>query len=136
MYNVNYLAILASGIVMMVLGYLWYGPFFGKPWMKMVGMTEKEMKGMNPSDMARSYGLMFVSALILSFVYAHVLIAFQSNSIIMALQGAVWTWLGFIATTMFSGVLWMKKPIKLFAIDSGYYLVGLVLIGVLLTLWK
>jgi len=136
MYNINYPAVFISGVVMMILGYIWYGPIFGKAWGKMVGMSEKEMKDMKGSEMARSYGMMFISALVLSYVYAHVLIAFQSDSISMALQGAFWTWLGFIATTQLGKVLWEKKPWKLYVIDSGYYLVGLALIGVVLTLWR
>lgn len=136
MYSINYLAILTSGIVMMILGYLWYGPVFGKAWGKMVGVSEKEMKEMRGSDMVRSYGLMFISTLVLSYVYDHVLIAFQSGSISMALQGAFWAWLGFIATTQLGKVLWEKKPWKLYVIDTGYYLVSLVLVGIVLTLWR
>lgn len=135
MYNINYLAVLASGVIMMILGYVWYGPLFGKPWMKLIGITKSSMEGKG-SEMAKNYGMMFVSALVLSYVLAHVLYAFQSDSIGMALQGAFWIWLGFIATTMLSGVIWTKKPLKLYAIEAGYYLVGLGLIGIVLTLWR
>src|SRR5260221_14097368 len=98
--QVNYLAILVSGIIMMALGYAWYGPLFGKPWMKLMGINKSEMKDVPQSEMMKNYGLMFVSALILSYVFAYVLSVFQVNSIIMAVTGAFWIWLGFIATTM------------------------------------
>lgn len=136
MFEINYLAVLVSAVAMMVLGYLWYGPLFGKPWMKLTEMSEKDMKGNTGIAMAKTYGLMFVSALILSYVFDHILIAFQTASVGMAVQGAIWTWLGFIATTMFSGVLFAKKPVKLFVIDAGYYLVGLIIVGVILTMWQ
>lgn len=134
-FQVNYLAVLASGVVMMILGYLWYGPLFGKPWLKLMGISKTSMQGKG-SEMAKNYGLMFLSALILSYVFNHVLLAFGANSISQALQGALWTWLGFIATTMFAGVLWTKKPVKLYAIDAGYYLVGLAIVGIVLVLWR
>lgn len=133
--QVNYMAVIASGIAMMVLGYVWYGPLFGKKWMKLMGLKNESMKGKG-AEMAKSYGLMFISALVLSYVMAHVLGAFQANSVSLALQGAFWTWLGFIATTMLGGVLWAKKPWTLYFIDTVYYLIGLGIISIILTLWK
>lgn len=134
--QVNYVAVLVAGIIMMVLGYLWYGPLFGKPWMKLMGLSKSSMKGMKTDMMIKNYGLMFVSALILSYVAAFGIPVFQANSIPLALSYAFWIWLGFIATTMFGGVLWAKKPVKLFIIDSGYYLVGLIIISVMFALWQ
>lgn len=133
--DVNYVAVLVSGILMMVLGYLWYGPLFGKPWMKLMGISKSSMKGMKTDVMIKNYGLMFVSALILSYVFAYILVVFQVSSILTAVTAAFWTWLGFIATTMFGGVIWTKKPLKLYVIDAGYYLVGMVIIGIVMTLW-
>lgn len=132
--DVNYIEVLVSGVFMMFLGYLWYGPLFGKPWMKLMGITKSNMEGKG-SEMAKSYSLMFISALILSYVFAYILNAFEVNSILMATTAAFWTWLGFIATTMYAGVIWTKKPLKLYAIDSTYYLVGLIGVGIILTLW-
>jgi hypothetical protein len=31
-FSINYLAILASAIVAMPVGFLWFGPLFGKAW--------------------------------------------------------------------------------------------------------
>ncbi|MBI3341870.1 DUF1761 domain-containing protein, partial [Candidatus Curtissbacteria bacterium] len=36
-FQINYMAVVAAAVVNMVLGFLWYGPLFGKPWMKMMG---------------------------------------------------------------------------------------------------
>lgn len=136
MIEVNYVSVLISGVAMMILGYLWYGPVFGKPWMKLSGLNKSEMNGMKGGDMARLYGMMFISTLVLSYVLAHVLGAFQANDVAMALTGAFWVWVGFIATTMLGGVLWNKKPWMLYVIESGYYLVGLSIISIILTMWK
>jgi hypothetical protein len=135
-FEINYLAILASGIIMMVLGYLWYGPLFGKPWMKLAGITKSDMEKSKKNGAVKEYILMAISALVLAYVFDHILIAFGSNTLVMALQGAIWTWLGFIATTMLGGVLWLKRSLNLYFIDAGYYLVGMILIGIVLTFWK
>lgn len=126
--NVNYLAVLVSGASAMVIGYLWYGPLFGKPWMKLVGVTAKDIEE-GKKDMPKTYGLMFVTALIMAYVLLHTLVLTGADSLNLYLQGAFWTWLGFIATTFFSGVLFNKKPIKLYAIEVGYYLITVLVMS-------
>ena len=60
----NYLALLVAALVPMVIGYLWYGPLFGKTWMNSTGMTEAKMKSAN---MPMIFGFSFLLALILAF---------------------------------------------------------------------
>jgi hypothetical protein len=64
----NYLAILVAAISTVVLGFLWYGPLFGKPWMKLMDidpskMSKEAMKGMN-----KTYALMSIGSLVLAYV--------------------------------------------------------------------
>lgn len=40
-FDINWLAILAAASSL-VIGFLWYGPLFGKAWMKESGMTEEK----------------------------------------------------------------------------------------------
>ena len=48
--DLNYLAILVAGISNMVIGFLWYGPIFGKMWMGLIGKTADELSS-NPIDL-------------------------------------------------------------------------------------
>ena len=42
---VNYLAVLVAAIVSMVIGGLWYSPLlFGNVWMKLSGITQKDVE--------------------------------------------------------------------------------------------
>ena len=45
-------------------------------------------------------------------------------------------WLGLIAATQFPQGIYENRPFKLFAINSGYWLVGLLIIGGLLAVWR
>lgn len=54
MSTLNWWAIIAATLVTFVLGFLWYGPFLGKLWMKEVGLTENDAKKAN---MAKIFGL-------------------------------------------------------------------------------
>ena len=139
MVPVNYLAVFGASVVSMILGYLWYGPLLGKPWMKLMGWTKEGMKGMNQSEMMKMYGLQFLGSLFMSFVLAHALIfasAYLNESGISAgLQTGFWNWLGFIAPVTLVSVLWEGKPWKLWLLNNSYYLVSLMSMGVLLSLW-
>ncbi len=55
--QVNWLAVLAAAISAFVLGGLWYGPLFGRMWMKASGMTEEQVKQGNAG---RTFGISFV----------------------------------------------------------------------------
>ena len=44
-------------------------------------------------------------------------------------------WLGFSATGAMAGVLWEKKPFKLFAINELFRLIGFAVIGGILAIW-
>jgi hypothetical protein len=45
-------------------------------------------------------------------------------------------WLGFFAATQFPQGIYEGRPLKLFVINTGYWLVGLLIIGGLLAAWK
>ena len=134
---INYLAILLCGVAAMVLGFLWYGPIFGKEWSKMVGMTKEKMdkaKGAMP----KTYGLMFISSLVMAYALAHFIwyAAPGTVTLLIGVKTAVWGWLGFVATYAFSKFLFNAedKPWMLLVIDTGYYLVLLVLMGAIIAL--
>ena len=142
MVPVNYLAVLASALLMMVLGGLWYGPLFGKQWIALMGFDPEKVKDMQAAGMGamwKSYALMALGALVMSFVLSHSLIfasAYLGESGLSAgLQTGFWNWLGFIVPVSLGTVIWEGKPWKLWVLNAGYYLVGLLLIGMLLAVW-
>lgn len=133
------MAVIGAAVLSMVLGFLWYGPLFGKPWMKMMGMSKESMKGMKQSEMMKMYGIQAVGSLLMAFVLSHSLIfaaAYLNESGISAgLQTGFWNWAGFIAPVTLVSVLWEGKPWKLWLLNNGYYLVSLCAMGILLALW-
>ena len=139
MVPINYLAVLASAIVMMVLGYLWYGPIFGKMWTELAGLTPEKMAAAKAKGMTMSYVIQAIGALLTSFVLAHAIVFagayMQISGIAAGLEGAFWNWLGFVAPATVGMVLWEGKPWKYWFIVAGYYLVSMLVIGVLLGLW-
>ena len=135
---INYLAVLVSAIANMVLGFLWFGPLFGKSWMALSGVSvpsPEQRKKMGPL-----YLLAFVAALIMAFVMAHALYfastVLQVSGVSAGLQAGFWNWLGFVAVVTLGMVLWEGKSWKLWAIINGYWLVSLLVMGVILGVWQ
>ncbi|HYE22261.1 MAG TPA: DUF1761 domain-containing protein [Verrucomicrobiae bacterium] len=136
-FSPNIWAVVAAAVSNMILGFLWYGTLFRKPWSQEMGMdklTPQQQEQMK-KGMGLSYLLAFIGALLTAYVFAHVLNAFESNSINMAVQGAFWTWLGFIVPVKYGDKLWGGKSHKLFVIEAGYFLVSLILMGIILQQW-
>ncbi|MBI5456715.1 DUF1761 domain-containing protein [Candidatus Kaiserbacteria bacterium] len=138
---INYLAVLAAAISNMVLGFLWYGPLFGKMWSQLMGwgeMTPEKMAEMQKK--ARSaYAASFVGALVMSYVLAHAIIFgttyTQMFGVLGGMTGAFWYWLGFVAPVTVGSVLWDGKPWKLWFINAGYYLAAMLVMGAILGGW-
>lgn len=136
--DVNWLAVLAAGVINMIVGSLWYSPLlFAKPWMESLGLSDKKLEEMKKQvNMGQTYGMMFVGALVMGYVMA-VLVRMTNTTMLDtgALLG-FWVWLGFVAPVMLGGVLFEQKPLKWYFVSTGYYLVVLVLIGALLAVWR
>ena len=136
METVNYWAVFAAAVSNMIIGFLWYGPVFGKPWKKIMGFTDEVMKAMKMTPL-RAVALGFIATLIMACVFAHMLIYIgaylEMSGIMLGLKGAFYLWLGFAAPITAGVVLWEGKPWKLWILNGGYYLVALSVMGVILT---
>ncbi len=138
---VNYWAVLACGAMGMLMGFVWYGPLFGKQWMALTGMTRADMEAAqkNPSKMYRSYAIAFAGALVMAFVLSRG-IAFGnaylgSSGVPAALISAFWFWAGFVAPVLLGPVLWEKKPLRFWMISAGYYLASMLVMAVIISVW-
>lgn len=128
---INGLAVLVVAVISILLGMLWYGPLFGKLWMRGVGM--KKMS--KPKNMGLIYLGMIVNVLILVCALAYVL---SVLGIVSAGFGIMWgliIWFGFMIPLLFEPVLWTKQKLSVFFINAGYRLVMMVIAGAILGMW-
>lgn len=136
MVQVNLVAVLVCGVVAMVIGGLWYSPvLFGNTWMKLAGLTMKDMEAAKKKGMAMSYILNFVAALFMAFVLANIA---QYGGADTAFKGAMlglWVSLGFVATTSIGMVLWEGKSWKLWFLLNVYQVITLMAMGAILAVW-
>ena len=133
---INTLAVLGATVASIVLGMLWYGPLFGKAWMKAAGISDKAAAAAKKKGMgAKNYIGMIIVSFIFSYVLAHFVDYLDVTNFNGAFQLGFWVWLGFMATIHIGSYLWDNKPFKLFVIQAGYSLVQIVLLSWILAVW-
>lgn len=134
-FDLNYFAVLTAGIVSVILGMIWYGPLFGKQWMRLMGFNSKNMKNMKMKPIT-SMILGLITSIVTAFVLALVLSSFAVESMMNGIGVGILVWFGFFATTMLGAVLWENKSFSLYFINALYQLVSLILMSIILTLWS
>lgn len=135
--EVNYLAVLVSAVIMMAIGAFWYSPAgFGKTWAALMGWTSPEKIKAMQQGATKSYIGGFIGALLTSYVLAQFVFLAGATTIVTGATVGFWAWLGFIATTQLGAILWENKPSKLFALNTGYSFVTLLIAGAILALWQ
>jgi hypothetical protein len=128
----NIWAVIAAAVSTFLIGGLWYSPaLFGKAWMRENGFTEEGMKN---SNMVKIFGLAFF----LAFIAAINLAMFMGPEDRIEM-GAFWGFLagfGWVATFIGTHYLFERRSFTLFAINAGYSIVALTVMGVILAAWK
>lgn len=128
--SLNWLAIFVAALSSFLIGGVWYGPIFGKAWMKENNFTEDQLKQRN---MGLVFGLSFALALFAAFNLAMFIgpeadIAFGGTAGFLA-------GLGWVATMVGIHYLFEMRSFKLFFINAGYSTVALTVMGLILGVW-
>lgn len=132
--NLNWLAIIVAGVIYFVIGALWYSPLlFSNLFMKYRGITREEIQSSgNPTE----YLLTLIGDLISALVLAIVLQLAQSVSVTDGIAVGLLVALGFALPSTLTYTVFSGPHKMLWAIYSGYQLVGFAVMGIILTLWK
>jgi len=137
--QINYLAMLVCAILALVLGSIWYGPFFGKKWMEITGINtlDEEKKKEMEKNAWKLYLTQFVLTLFQLFVLDYYLVVLDRAG---GVQNVFWFWLAFIVPTLAGTVMWGNDSKKIawtkFLIQAGYQLTMFVMFGFVLEMWK
>jgi len=134
--DINYIAVFVATLVSFVLGFLWYSPsWFGTTWMKLSGIDMKKAKAAQKKGMGKTMFIGFLSTLVMAYVLAWFIKMMSIGTAIGGMQTAFWIWLGFFAMPQLGIVLWERKPVQLYYINTGHYLVTLLIMGAILAVW-
>lgn len=129
----NYAAVIVSAIVYWLLGALWFGFLFSKPWMALEHITEDQVKGMSP---VLPYIITFLLNLVIAFVLAQICNWRNANTAARGAAVGILLWIGFVGPVTYATYMYEMRPWQLFAINEFYPLVGLCVMGVILGAWS
>ena len=125
--TLNYVAILVAAVAMTIIGGLWYSPLlFGKRWME---LAKVDMNSGNPmTAMAGQFvlSLITVGSLAVVTTWAHPTTIIQGGCVGVLVAA------GFVATAAAGGVIFERRPMGLFWINEGYYVIALSVAGIIL----
>ena len=136
--NINYWAIIVCGILSIVMGSVWYGPIFGKLWMRLCGvdvnMPAEEMKRKQQEAMP-----LYVIQLALSLFQLFVLVHLTGFTVKSGILSALWVWGGFVLPTTAGACMWNadsnKMKLQRFLVQAGFQLVSFIVFGAILGGW-
>ena len=132
-FNVNWLAVIVCAVVNMVVGALWYGPLFGKRWMKEVGYSQEDIRS---GPVWPLYLLAMLNSLCMAFVLANVIAWADVTGIAGGLLLGLVMWIGFTGFTFAVNHAFEGRSIAHWAINACTYLVGLLIMGAILAVWQ
>jgi hypothetical protein len=134
--NINLMAVFVAAITSMVIGSLWYGPLFGKEWMRLSGLGKKEtLDKMKKKGMNKAYILTFVSSLVTAYILSLFITLAGADTAVLGMIVAFLAWFGFVATEAIGGVLWEGKSMEMFWIKSLGSLITLLVMSAILAVW-
>jgi hypothetical protein len=127
MLQISWIAVIISTFAAFILGGLWYGPLFSKPWMREMGVG-RDFKPRLPRP------VLFGVAITLNFVAAVVFAAFvgPAPSLAGALGAGTAIGLAWVAPSMLIAYLFAGRSLTLVAIDAGFVVVQFILFGAIL----
>src|SRR5438034_5423746 len=135
MLPVNYVAVLVAAVAVFVLGWLWYSPLlFYKPWMRLRGMDPvaamagaKMPGGKLVIELAR--------CLVLAYIIARFVALLGVTSWMNAVHFGFFLWIGFPGSLLTGSVLCVNITGKVAAIHAGAWLVKLLVIPIIVSVW-
>ena len=140
--SINYWAVLVAAIAQMVLGFLWYGPLFGKAWARAMGLPE----GMKPStaEIVKGSLLNLLGAFLTAYVLAYQIAVWRPSTWHAGADGpasaygsaaAFFIWIGFIVPMLLNGVSFERKGWKFFGINGLFQFLSLLAMAMILASW-
>lgn len=129
--TINWLAVIAAALSSFMIGGLWYGPLFGRQWLRASGITAER------AAQAR-LGLVLGVSFVLQLVAAVVLAMFIGGaaSLSFALIAAASVGLFWVAPALGVIYLFEQRSMRHWAVNAGYQAVAFTVMGLILGVWR
>jgi hypothetical protein len=163
--EMNFYIFFIAAVIPLLMGFIWYGPLFGNAWMKEMNFTKESLEGQNMIKVfVLSYIFSLLIAFFLQFIVIHQMGTFQTlvnEPGFNEQTGAAFTYFQDFVTTygtrfrsfkhgVIHGVsaglffvlpilsiiaMFEKKSFKYVAINAGYWVLTLAIMGGIICEW-
>ena len=132
--QVNWLAVLVGALAYFFLGAIWYSALFRKAWIKATGVNAND-----PNARKGFAGILiasFITIVITSIGLALLITRVRSGGWMTGCKIGLIAGICFSAATICNSYLYEKRPIALSTINSLYNIIGCVIAGIIIAIWK
>jgi hypothetical protein len=134
--HLNWLAVAVSTVAYFGLGAVWFGPIFGKMWMKGHGITQPTDEEKKQMNVGRMMAMSFVKTAIMVILTAYIInIINYSGDIKTALKIGVALG-GIAAFPIGINYIFLKRPFYIWVLDGGYHACGVIIASIILSVWR
>ena len=130
-YDINWLAVVVATVATQALGALWYGPLFGKAWLRAVGKTREDMAGAGVG-----YAVAALSSLVAAIALALILNLIPDPGLA---EGIIWgliVGVGFVATSGLTTSVFEEGRQAQTVIFVAFQIVAFAIMGAILGAWR
>lgn len=117
--------VLAGTTAFFAVGALWYGVIFPKVWQRAAGLTNRQLQS---GKMPLIFALTFAFEMLIAMVLWH-LVARTDPKPFVVMMMAVGFALGVMTPAIGINYLYQRKPLSLFLIDAGHFILGMAAMG-------
>ena len=130
----NWAAVAVATLVYFMLGGVWFTVLM-KPWLAGVGRTMEQIMAVGVSPVV-TYGAAVLTTFVLAVFLSWLIQVTGSQTAVGGLKIAAWTWFGTVFTIWSAEYAFEARSLKILAINTGYCLTGMLLMGAILGAWK
>ncbi|MBX2866761.1 DUF1761 domain-containing protein [Candidatus Kaiserbacteria bacterium] len=136
--EINYTVVLGLAVIALIVSAIWYGPLFGKAWIRTHGADADDLK--KRKEMQKKAGPLYVIQFLLVLFQIYVLAHYVKGwDTVSGIENALWLWGAFIMPTVAASSMWTNDTAAVkwvrFLIQAGCQLVLFILFGYVLGVW-
>lgn len=126
---IDWLGVLIAVVAAQILGFLWYGPLFGKQWMAALGTTQEEIQQEGPG-VAIAVGV--VASILNAVAIALILLMSDTPDLISGAKIGLLTSIAFAAAAVVSNSMFEKRPPTLMWLYAAYLVLSITMMGAII----
>jgi hypothetical protein len=130
----NYLAILVAAVACFLFEAGWYTIFL-QTWLDGIGRSREWLmsQGVNP---LLQFATALLSAALIAMAISWVTQLTGPQTAVRGMKVAGLLWLGLVLTTWATEYVFEVRPYALFAVNTGFWLIGMAMMGAIVGGWK